>query len=38
MSEIEKEIRKRIDLIRINKYTVDEFVIDILKLISVRRE
>ncbi len=38
MSEIEKEIRKRIDLIRINKYTVDEFVIDILKLISVRKE
>ena len=38
MSEIEKEIRRRIDLIRINKYTVDEFVIDILKLISVREK
>lgn len=36
MSEIEKEIRRRIDLIRINKYTVDEFVIDILNLIKVK--
>lgn len=34
MSQIEIELRRRIELIRINKYTVDEFIIDILNLIK----